>query len=211
MPILPAGDVTDLPDPATSRSQPAERLTDYLADADGALSGNTVRALKADLERFAGWCAKRGLRPLPAREATMHKAAGERGPLDRVTVRRALQRMRRRKGCRQRQVQGLTWTLRRRLIDAADSRVIDVRNRTILAVAYDAMLRRSELVALQVVDVTMDRGDSASLLVRRAKTDFAWEIRYPPLPPHSPEEGGRAESARASISPPASGPPRNST
>ena len=103
--------------------------------------------------------------------ATVHKAAGERSPLEHVTVRRALKRMHRRKGRRQRQVQGLTWALRRRLIDAAGDRVIDVRNRAILAVAYDAMLRRSELAALQVVDVTVERGGSASLLVRRAKTD----------------------------------------
>ena len=40
-----------------------------------------------------------------------------------------------------------------------------------LAVAYDAMLRRAELVALEVVDVAMDRGGSASLLIRRAKND----------------------------------------
>ena len=197
MTILPARDVTDLSDPATSRSQTGERLTEYLEDADGALSGNTVRALKADLERFAAWCAERAVAPLPARAATLvayieamaserapatvrryvssiaavHKAAGEPSPLDRVTVRRALQRMHRRKGCRQRQVKGLTWTLRRRLMEAAGDRVIDARNRAILAVAYDAMLRRSELVAVQVVDVTMDRGGSASLLVRRAKTD----------------------------------------
>ena len=103
--------------------------------------------------------------------ATVHKAAGERSPLEHVTVRRALKRMRRQRGCRQRQVQGLTWALRRRLMEAAGDRVIDVRNRAILAVAYDAMLRRSELVALQVVDVTIERGGSASLLVRRAKTD----------------------------------------
>ena len=197
MPILTRRDVTDLPDPATSRSQTGERLTEYLEDADGALSGNTVRALKADLERFAAWCAERAVAPLPARATTLvayieamaserapatvrryvssiaavHKAAGEPSPLDRVTVRRALQRMHRRKGCRQRQVKGLTWTLRRRLMEAAGDRVIDARNRAILAVAYDAMLRRSELVAVQVVDVTMDRGGSASLLVRRAKTD----------------------------------------
>ena len=86
-------------------------------------------------------------------------------------MRRALKRMYRHRGCRQRQVQGLTWALRRRLLAVAGDRVIDVRNRAILAVAYDAMLRRSELVALQVVDVTRERDGSGSLLVRRAKND----------------------------------------
>ncbi|WP_419166667.1 site-specific integrase [Candidatus Palauibacter sp.] len=177
-----------------------ERLAEVLEAADdGYLSGNTVRALRADLERFAAWCAERGLSPLPARAATVvayveamesvrapatvrryvssiaavHKAAGKRSPAEHATVRRALSRMRRRKGSRQEQVEGLTWALRRRLIEVvgAGERLIDIRNRAILAVAYDAMLRRSELVALQVVDVTMDRGGSASLLVRRAKTD----------------------------------------
>ena len=79
--------------------------------------------------------------------------------------------MRQRNGCRQRQVQGLTWKLLRRLMEAAGDRLIDLRNRAILAVAYDAMLRRSELVALQVVDMKIDMGGSASLLVRRGKTD----------------------------------------
>ncbi len=197
MRISAPGGVSDRPDPATQKSQNGERLTAYLEDARGALSGNTVRAVRADLERFAAWCAERGRSPLPASAATVvayveamaserapatvrryvssvatvHKAAGERSPLEHVTVRRALKRMHRQRGCRQRQVRGLTWALRRRLMEAAGGRVIDVRNRAILAVAYDAMLRRSELVALQVVDVTMDRGGSASLLVRRAKND----------------------------------------
>ena len=197
MRISSPGGVSGLPDPATRKSQNGEGLTAYLEDARGALSGNTVRAVRADLERFAGWCAERGRSPLPASAATVvayveamaserapatvrryvssvatvHKAAGERSPLEHVTVRRALERMHRRKGCRQAQVHGLTWALRRRLMEAGGGRVIDVRNRAILAVAYDAMLRLSELVALQVVDVTIERGGSASLLVRRAKTD----------------------------------------
>ena len=156
-----------------------------------------MRALRGDLERFAAWCAERGSRPLPARPETVaayieaaskgrapstvrrhvssiavaHRAAGEPSPLEHAEVRRALGRVRRRKGSRQRQAEGLTWALRRRLIEAAGDRLIDVRNRAMLAVAYDAMLRRSELVALEVVDVTVDRGGSASVLVRRAKTD----------------------------------------
>ena len=197
----------NLPDTVRSqvggrRSGQPEAAPDSLGErleavADGTLSANTVRALKADLERFAAWCAERDLRPLPADAdtvaayvdamsgdrapatvrrhvssiAAVHRAAGERSPLEDAEVRRALSRMRRRKGSRQAQVEGLTWALRRRLIEAAGDGLIDVRNRAILAVAYDAMLRRSELVALEVVDVKVDRGGSASLLVRRAKTD----------------------------------------
>ena len=195
--ILGRGCVSAPPNPAPRESHIRGRLTACLEDIAGALSGNTVRALRADLERFAAWCTERGHSPLPARAATVavyvdamagvrapatvrryvfsiaavHKAAGERSPLEHATVQRALQRMRRRHGSRQTQVQGLTWELRRRLTEAGGDRKIDVRNRAMLAVAYDAMLRRSELVALQVADVTIDRGGSASLLVRRTKTD----------------------------------------
>ncbi|MCY3705532.1 MAG: tyrosine-type recombinase/integrase [Gammaproteobacteria bacterium] len=183
--------------PVTTESRAAERLRAYLESAEGSLSANTVRALRADLGRFAAWCAERGLCPLPARAATVaayveamegtrapatvrryvssiasaHRATGERSPLEHAEVQGALRGMRRRRGSRQRQAEGLTWKLRQRLIAAGGERVIDVRNRAMLAVAYDAMLRRSELVALDVVDVTMDRGGTASLLVRRAKTD----------------------------------------
>ena len=197
MPFVSPRHVSDVPDPATPPSQHGDHVIAYLEDADGTLSANTVRALRADLDRFTAWCAERRLSPLPACAvtvvayieamesirapatvrryvssiATVHKATGERSPLEHVTVRRALQRMYRRKGRRQAQVKGLTWALRQRLMEATGDRVIDVRNRALLAVAYDAMLRRSELVALQVVDVKIERDGSASLLVRRAKND----------------------------------------
>ena len=190
-------DMSGPPDPASELSQTGKRLAACLEDARGALSDNTVRALRADLGVFASWCAERGLSPLPARAGTVaayvdamagarapatvrryvfsivtaHRAAGEPSPLEHPAVQRALQRMRRRNGCRQRQVHGLTWQLRRRLIRAAGDRLIDLRNRALLAVAYDAMLRRSELVALQVVDMKTDRGGSASLFVRLGKND----------------------------------------
>ena len=57
-------------------------------------------------------------------------------------------------------------------MDAAGERLIDDRNRALLAVAYDTMLRRAELVSLQVADLLEEmRGQRVTLLVRRSKTD----------------------------------------
>ena len=75
--------------------------------------------------------------------------------------------MHRCRGRRQAQVQGLTWPLRNRLLEAAGDRLIDVRNRALLAVGYDTLLRRSELVSLEVSDLlggNRRNGDPAGAL-----------------------------------------------
>ena len=185
-------------DPA-ARAALAEQLQVYFRKADGAFSENTQRAVRADLRLFATWCRERGLAALPAAAptvaafvdhmavmrapatvrryvasiATAHKALGHGKTLRSAAVRLALQRMHRRKGRRQAQALGLTWPLRQRLLEAAGERLIDARNRALLAIAYDALLRRSELSALQVDDVVEEIHGAATLLVRRAKTDPA--------------------------------------
>ena len=173
------------------------QLASYFEAARGAFSRNTERALRADVEIFASWCRQHVLAALPAGDATvvafiddmapvktpatvrryissiatLHKALRQRNPLESAAVRFALQRMHRLRGRRQAQVQGLTWPLRNRLLEAAGDRLIDVRNRALLAVAYDTMLRRSELVSLQVSDLLVEIDESATLLVRSGKTD----------------------------------------
>ena len=162
-----------------------------------ALCANTERAMRSDLAIYAAWCAERGLPALPARAETIaafvdemanakapatvrryvasiaaaHRAVGSRQPAGSEAVRRALARMHRRKGRRQTQAKGLTWALRERLMDAAGDGLIDARNRALLAVAYDTLLRRGELVALQVSDIVEEVDGCATVLVRRSKAD----------------------------------------
>ena len=138
-----------------------EQLAVYFEAARGAFSHNTERALRADVEIFASWCRQRVLAALPASAATvvafiddmasvkapatvrryvssiatLHRALRQTNPLQNALIRFALQRMHRLRGRRQAQVQGLTWPLRNRLLEAAGDRLIDVRNRALLAVA----------------------------------------------------------------------------
>ena len=174
-----------------------EQLGQFVRAARGAFSTNTKRALKSDLAIYAEWCAERGERALPATPETIaafvdakaeerapatvrryvtslgiaHRALGLEKTVKSPPVQLALKRMHRRKGRRQDQATGLTWPLRQRLMAAAGDRPIDDRNRALLAVAYDALLRRAELVSLQVPDLLEEVRGEGSLLVRRSKTD----------------------------------------
>lgn len=56
----------------------------------------------------------------------------------------------------------------------------DKRDQSMLAVAYSAMLRRSELVALEIRDLTLDPDGSGTVTVKFSKTDQGGEghVRY---------------------------------
>ena len=184
------------------RGAAAEGLPDALAQAmQGAFSANTRRALKADLRIYRAWCAEEGRQALPATPDTIaafvdamavtrapatvrryvasiavaHRATGSPEAPKSPAVKLALKRMHRDRGRRQAQAPGLTWPLRQRLVEAAGDRPIDTRNCALLAVAYDTMLRRSELAALRVCDLAVDRTGAATVLVRNSKTDAEGE------------------------------------
>ena len=153
--------------------------------------------MRSDLAIYAAWCDERGVPALPASAETIaafvdamakvrapatvrryvasiaaaHRALGLGKTAGSEPVRRALQRMHRRKGRRQEQAKGLTGALRERLLDATGDGLIDARNRALLAVAYDTLLRRGELVALQVSDIVEEVDGAATVLVRRSKAD----------------------------------------
>ena len=189
----------DVPEAARPGGEAAaeEALGRFVRGGSGAFSDNTERALRSDLAIFAAWCAALGLRAMPAAPETVvafvdamteakapatvrryvtsidiaHRIVGCANAAKSEAVRLALKRMHRRKGRRQDQAKGLTWPLRNRLLDAAGDRLIDDRNRALLAVAYDTLLRRAELTSAQVADLHEEMAGDATLLVRRSKTD----------------------------------------
>ena len=185
------------PAPASAGHTERDPLDARAVSASGALSANTERAVRSDLAIYTAWCAERELPALPASAQTIaafvdamaklrapatvrryvasiaaaHRALGLAKTARSEPVRRALQRMHRRKGRRQEQARGLTGALRERLLDAPGDGLIDTRNRALLAAAYDTLLRRGELVALQLTDIVEELDGAASVLVRRSKAD----------------------------------------
>ena len=172
-------------------------LAEHAQAARGAYAANTERALRADTVVFTDWCGASGLAPLPALPATvaafvagmdetkapatirryvssiatMHRAARLPNPCANEVVRLALKRLHRTRGRAQAQATPLTRDLVDRMLTAADASPRGLRNRALLAVAYDSLCRRSELVALERGDFEVGPHGDGTLTLRRSKTD----------------------------------------
>jgi integrase len=184
-----------LPVPIAAEANQA--LVRYAHHARGAYARNTERALRADSAIFTSWCAENGADALPSSPATlvafvdaqaqvkapatvrryvssiatMHRAAEVRDPTEAPEVRLALKRMHRERGRRQKQAKAITFDIRNRMLAAAGTRLIDLRNKALLAVAYDTGCRRSELVVFDLADLRKAEDGTGTLLLRRSKTD----------------------------------------
>jgi integrase len=126
--------------------------------------------------------------------AALHRAAGLPNPCADELVRLAVKRMSRAKGRRQKQAEPLNRPSIERMIETKTTQrqhrrvaeagrevpLIALRNAALFALAYDTLLRRSEIVALLVEDIVQAADGSGTVLVRRAKTDQEGEgaIKY---------------------------------
>ncbi|MFJ7441278.1 site-specific integrase [Methylorubrum thiocyanatum] len=156
-----------------------------------------MRAYKGDAVLFQGWCARYGFRALPAspeavagflvaeaeagRSASTigrrcaairyaHKLAGQPDPTDDEAVRAAMRGIRRRVGVAPNRKAAAT----AEILAAALMRIPDTlagkRDRALLALGFAGAFRRSELVALDVADLS-EHADGLRVIVRRSKTD----------------------------------------
>jgi integrase len=126
--------------------------------------------------------------------AALHRAAGLPNPCADEIVRLAVKRMSRTKGRRQKQAEPLNRTsiermlavktpgrLHRRVLEGErETPLIALRNAALVAVAYDTLLRRSELVSLYIGDLHKGADGAGTVLVRRSKADQEGEgaIKY---------------------------------
>jgi integrase len=176
----------------------ATNMAAYAAHAEGAFSPNTERAIRSDQKVFVAWCDKSAMPHMPASAATvaafvkamgdekkpatirryvatvahLHRAAKVANPCADTAVTLALRALHRARGRAQKQAAPFN---RAHVDTALRARarlsLRDLRQRAIVAVAYDTMCRASELVALRVKDIAADANGAATVLVERSKTD----------------------------------------
>ncbi len=123
------------------------------------------------IDALAGHKAPATIRRYLSSIATFHRAAQLDNPCAAIAVGLALKRLHREQGRAQIQAAPLIRSLVDRLLAAAGPDMKGRRDRALLALAYDTLCRRSELVALRVADIEAGTEGDATVLVARSKTD----------------------------------------
>ncbi len=181
---------------ASAWEQLDERARAY---AEAARAPATLRAYAADWRIFTAWCAAHGVDALPATPhtvalfladlegrpptlrrklaaiAVMHRAAGHDSPTEHGVVRATFAGIRRERGVAPRAKTALLVDELRAAIATCGARRIDVRDRALVLVGFAGALRRSELVGLDVDDVSFETAGIV-LRLRRSKTNQEGEL-----------------------------------
>jgi integrase/recombinase XerD len=180
---------------------------------EGAYSANTIRCYRADFTIFETWCQLHHRKALPASPETVadfvlahsksaapatvsrrrasiakiHRLLKLDNPVSAEEVNLATRTVFRRKGRRQEQALGLTNLLKQKLISACPTNPRGLRDRALIAVGYDTLCRRAELVQLQVDDLMVKPNGSGTILVRKSKADQYGDGRLAYLSVESPD------------------------
>jgi integrase len=166
---------------------------------DNSKSPATRRSYQSDVRMFSEWCRARGLCPLPAEPRTVlehatwaaeqrrlssasisrrlaaisyaHKLAGLPSPVRDAEILELLAGIRRTHGAAPKPKAALTADLVARLLaECPKDTLIGKRDRALLAFGFAGAFRRSELVALQIENLT-EVPEGYRVLIERSKTD----------------------------------------
>ena len=156
-----------------------------------------MRSYRADVEAFETWCAVKDRTAFPASVATVCEFLEDQGQkVAPASVRRRLyairkihtllrlpdptrdedinltyRRINRRNPIRQKQAKALTQDYLERFLASEPDTPWGLRNRAMLALGYELLTRRSELVALRSDDLEIRKDGTLRVLIRRSKAD----------------------------------------
>lgn len=186
------------------------QLTLYatLNKIDGAYSPSTIRAYRADFESFIQFCHKNNFMALPAapesvakfvehlRErqfksssirravagvATIHRLNREADPTKDPDVQLEMRRMFRQLGRCSRQAEPIDHDRLEKILKEIPDNTRGLRDRALLLLAYDTLLRRGELVAIEIPHIIWPKGrpeDPLKIYIPRSKTDQEGQGRH---------------------------------
>jgi len=184
----------DAPASALARyAQSRERARDYASEA---IAANTRRAYRADLRDFTAWCRLHNVQSLPATAETVavyladlaghrktstvgrrlsaisqaHKMAGFATPTADAAVRQVMAGIRRHHGTSQQGKEPALTDDIRAMVGTLDTSLAGRRDRDLLLLGFAGAFRRSELIGLEVRDLTFTH-EGVVVNVRRGKTD----------------------------------------
>jgi integrase len=159
-------------------------------------AANTIRGYRSDWRIFTAWCAEHELTPMPAAPATVvlfltdsartlkpgtlrrrlssiavaHELAGHVSPTIDPVVKTTWKGIRRTLGTGQRGKDPILTDDLRTIVCLLPTLMAGVRDRCLLLLGFASALRRSELVGLDIEDLTF-RDEGLVLQVRRSNTD----------------------------------------
>lgn len=181
------------------------------AICNGAYSICTTKGYSADLRMFVDWCAERDTLWLPAAPAILaafiddqvtryristikrrlcaigfaHRMHDLPTPTDSNIVRLAVRRATRQRVSRPQQKRGLTHTIRADIMAARPDTLAGLRDSALISVGYDTLCRSSELSAMRIEHLDLQREGTDGILIPRAKADVAGDGRIAHLSPHT--------------------------
>lgn len=183
--------------PSFGDTLPAEAAAIVQAYQRASKADATVRAYSSDARAFEAWCRGYGFRPLPASPEAVaaflvaeaeaghststigrrcaairyaHKLAKVDDPTADEAVRAAMKGIRRRVGVAPSRKAAATAEIVAAMLMRIPDTLAGKRDRALLALGFAGAFRRSELVALDVADLS-EHADGLRVTVRRSKTD----------------------------------------
>ncbi len=178
---------------------PKEILLETISRIDGAYAPATIRAYKANFQRFIEFCESKNVLALPSNKldvsdfirhlsdsdlksasiriavasiSAIHRLNEAIDPTTHPDVKIELRRMHRNLGRESKQAAGINIELLSKMVKSTDKTLRGIRDRALLLTAYDSMCRRSELVSLKFSDLIIDQENRiVKIKLRRSKTD----------------------------------------